>query len=439
MIVVSAQIDSKETRPPGLPRHLPVAAPRVDSRVRCGFLFNHDQLHQIAHSLPIALELMRSSRAVQVSLLATSAQQFVYLERLLTQRGLPRENLRLIRLPAALRAIATTLDPLVPFSRIAALLANREQFRRLDVLVTPEKTSLLLRSLAGLKSLKFIHTRHGAGDRGVGFDRHSGEYDLVLMSGEKIRDRLQSAGVLKAGGYAIVGYPKFDLCALRPNGLKLFDNDLPTVLYNPHCSPRLSSWYRYGLDVIEAFDRTQRYNLVVAPHVMLFRKRLQISLNPVRLKLPGRIPARYYLNNRILIDPGSDRSTDMTYTEAADCYLGDVSSQVYEFLRRPRPCIFLDAHRTDWRHDPNFHHWNAGPVLVEIDGIIPAIDTAFATHGEYVQAQRSLFAYSIDMRDTPSSKRAAEAILNFVQQTFPRRSGLKFDMKGIDAPALRDE
>lgn len=68
-----------------------------------------------------------------------------------------------------------------------------------------------------------------------------GDFDLVLMSGAKIRDRLQEAGLLKTDGYAIVGYPKFDHCATAAVPPRLFDNDRPTVLYNPHCSPRLSS------------------------------------------------------------------------------------------------------------------------------------------------------------------------------------------------------
>ena len=391
----------------------------TDRPVRCGFLFNHEQLHQIAHSAPIALELMRSGGSIETRLLATTQPQYDYLQRLLVRHGLPTDELQLIGLPGSLRKLATTLDLLVPFSRVATLLSNREQFRQLDVLVTPEKTSLLLRSMAGLEALKFIHTRHGAGDRAVGFDHHSGEFDLVLMSGEKIRDRLQAADLLKAGHYAIVGYPKFNLCSHKER-LGLFDNDLPTVLYNPHCSPRLSSWYRYGLDVIEAFYRSGKYNLIFAPHVMLFRKKLQISFDPFRLNRPGRIPARYYDCPHIFIDLGSYRSCDMTYTESADCYLGDVSSQVYEFLRRPRPCAFIDAHLTDWRDDPNYSHWNSGPVLIDIDELMPTIDAAFAQHAEYVQAQRSLFTYSIDIRETPSSQRGAEAILSFIQETFRR-------------------
>ena len=39
----------------------------------------------------------------------------------------------------------------------------------------------------------------------------------------------------------------------------------------------------------------------------------------------------------------------MAYTQRADIYLGDVSSQVYEFLLNPRPCVFLNPRRFDWR------------------------------------------------------------------------------------------
>jgi hypothetical protein len=122
----------------------------------------------------------------------------------------------------------------------------------------------------------------------------------------------------------------------------------------------------------------------------------------------------------------------MTYTEAADLYLGDVSSQIYEFLRRPRPCVFIDSHATDWQDDGNFRHWTCGQVLKGADPLIPAIDAAFASHADYAAAQRSLFAYSIDLRETPSSRRGAEAILAFVRRTFPQRT-MAFDGGGSEA------
>ncbi len=390
--------------------------------IRCGFLFNHDHLHQMAHSAPIAFELMRRRPQLRVSLLASSVGQFEYLRRALAHYDLPSDELHLLRLPLGLCGLAKILDPLLPFSRVVTLLANRSRFRELDLLVVPEKTSLLLRSHCGLKSLKFVHTRHGAGDREIGFDRASGKFDLVLMSGEKIRDRLHDAGLLKAGGYAIVGYPKFDLHAAAAARPRLFDNDRPTVLYNPHCSPRLSSWYRDGLDVLEAFYRSDKYNLIFAPHVMLFRKRVQISLKPLRLDRPGVIPERYLNCPHMHIDTGSERSCDMSYTQAADLYLGDASSQVYEFLYRPRPCAFIDSHGYDWRGDSNYRHWTSGPVLDGAGNLIMALDAAFARHAEYAPAQRALFDYSFDLGEQPSSSRGAEAILSFARQQFPQRA-----------------
>jgi CDP-glycerol glycerophosphotransferase (TagB/SpsB family) len=122
----------------------------------------------------------------------------------------------------------------------------------------------------------------------------------------------------------------------------------------------------------------------------------------------------------------------MTYTEAADLYLGDVSSQIYEFLRRPRPCAFIDSHATDWQGDGNFRHWTCGKVLESADDLLAAVDEAFASHADYVAEQRRLFAYSIDLRETPSSRRGAEAILAFVRRTFPQRA-MAFDAGGAEA------
>src|SRR3546814_13919965 len=60
---------------------------------------------------------------------------------------------------------------------------------------------------------------------------------------------------------------------------------------------------------------------------------------------------------------GSERSIDMSYTGSADLYLGDVSSQVAEYLYRPRPCVFLNAQGVDWQEDPNYRFWSLGPVI----------------------------------------------------------------------------
>ena len=40
--------------------------------MRIGFLFNHDQLHQVAHSLPIALRLAEMGTGAQSGLAVTN-------------------------------------------------------------------------------------------------------------------------------------------------------------------------------------------------------------------------------------------------------------------------------------------------------------------------------------------------------------------------------
>lgn len=381
---------------------------------RIGFLFNHEHLHQIAHGAPIAFELSRLEPGVEVLLLASTSAQLEYLRTLSKAYPGARCAFVLLQLPRTLSRARPLLDPWLPYSRIAMLVANRALFATLDVLVAPEKTSLLLRTRLGLRHLKFVHTRHGAGDREVGFDRSSGAFDLVLMSGPKVRDRLRAAGLLKEDGHAIVGYAKFDLLRDAPPPPRLFDNDRPTVVYNPHSSPALSSWYRHGHAILDYFYHSTRYNLIFAPHVMLFRKRWQVSLEHRRVARPGVIPDRYRHCPHLLIDTGSARSVDMTYTRAADVYLGDASSQIYEFLMTPRPCVFVDAHETDWQHDVNHTHWQAGPVIRHPSALDGALESAVRDHSLWRVKQQALFAYSFDFNDKPSALRGAEAIRAFM-------------------------
>jgi hypothetical protein len=116
----------------------------------------------------------------------------------------------------------------------------------------------------------------------------------------------------------------------------------------------------------------------------------------------------------MLIDTGSAASLDMTYTDAADIYLGDASSQVYEFIRRPRPCFFLNPRGLAWQGDPDFAHWRAGTVLTSVDELDAALaETPLLTPAMRAR-QEDIFRYSFDLQDRPSSERAAEAILDFM-------------------------
>ncbi|WP_157216423.1 hypothetical protein [Flavisphingomonas formosensis] len=397
--------------------------------MRIGFLFNHDQVHQVAHSLPIALALAQADTGAEIILATTNMRVQAEVVRLAGAEIGHRLSLYPLRLHRrGSKAIAAFSHFVAPAEKLLVYGDNLDFFRSLDILVVAEKTSLVLKRRFGLDRLKIIHTRHGAGDRAIGFNRESAEFDHVLVSGPKIRDRLiRDAGVAPAQ-ISIVGYPKFDLCADTTSRC-LPNDERPVVVYNPHPSPHLSSWFTMGRQILDWFAEHEEYQLIFAPHVMLYERRFVVTVDKLRIDRPGRIEERYLRASNIHIDLGSRASTTMAYTNRADIYLGDVSSQIYEFLIRPRPCVFVDAHETQWQGDPNFAHWRAGPVIRDIAELGPALAAAQRDQDAvYRPVQEELFAYSFDLGDRPSAERAAEAVA--------RVAGLDWRRKTVAEPAI---
>ena len=384
--------------------------------MRIGFLFNHDQVHQVAHSLPIALALARSSIDAEIVVATTNRRLSAEVIRL--GGGLIGPAIRLVELELkrrSSRVARTALETVAPAAKLLVYGDNLDFFRTLDVLVVAEKTSLILKTRHGLNDLKFIHTRHGAGDRAIGFNKASAGFDHVLVSGRKIRDRLVREAGVDPATISIVGYPKFDLAAAGGGIHPLAEDGRPIVLYNPHVSPHLSSWYGAGRQVLDWFVEHDDYHLIFAPHVMLFERPFVVTVDPLRLDRPGHIDERYLRAPNIHIDLGSRASTTMVYTQRADIYLGDASSQVYEFLLRPRPCLFLNPQHLAWRDDPNFSHWRTGPVIERAAELGGALTASRAQHASvYRPIQQELFDYSFDLTDEPSSVRAARAVAEFV-------------------------
>lgn len=378
------------------------------------FLFNHDQTHQIAHSLPIALQMAKSSVA-DVTLAVTSILVEAEIRRL---SGAGLAGMKIVRLQAkstVSQMLVRAFDSLVPARKLLVYRDNLDFFRQFDALIVSEKSSLILKSRYGLEDIKFIHTRHGAGDRAIGFNAQSAQFDLILVSGEKIRDRLVCDAGVPPEKIRITGYAKFDIIA--PEQKPLFPpSDRRTILYNPHPSPHLSSWFKFGANVLEQFYQSDRYNLIFAPHVMLFARPWTVTIDRLSIASAKIPPARYNDAPHMLMDLGSPACTDMTYTNAADMYLGDVSSQVYEFLNRPRPCLFLDAHDTPWQGNPNYRHWTTGPVKTDANDIIGAVDAAFASQASYSDAQRAVLEDSFSVTAEPASVRAAAAIIEYLDE-----------------------
>ena len=341
------------------------------------------QAHQHLHWLPAALELARRP-GVRVHVLCPSRAGLKFI------RGFdPERRLRLIWTPAQVR---DGLFDLPPRKRVQRF--YRWLFRRYPVLVTTESTSVRLRDDPKFQSA-LIRIRHGVGDAATRVDdTRLDRFDLSLVGGEKDKRRLIAAGLATDENCIVTGYAKFEL--VRPP-TAIFADGKPIALYNPHSRRDLSSWFKQGEALVRQMEQLPEWNFIVAPHV-------KIEAGPGVASDAA----------NILIDRGSIRSIDMSYTQAASVYIGDGSSQVYEFLVRPGPCIFVNAHRVAWQGHEQYAHFALGQVIERPEELGPALARAHELQAKFEPLQRTAMADSIDDSPVPPSVRQADAILEFI-------------------------
>lgn len=384
--------------------------------MRIAFLYNA-QDHHLLHSLPIGCELARICPEHEVAVLARDAAQLDFARRLAAfypgHRRLAFEPLRPSRLPGRWAR-----------RKRAVLFANRARLASFDALVLPERNSIFLRRLWVTRP-KFIHTFHGPSGHDRVDDPRLKGFDLLLAPSARRLRRILDAGTARPDRAAVVGYSKFDL--VRRMGLERpapFDNGRPTVLYNPHHRPGTSSWHAMGRAVLDHFAARGDLNLIFAPHVKLFHP-------------PGEHgdAFRDYAGlDHVKIDLGSEASVDMAHALGADIYLGDISSQVLEFLIRPRPCLFLNPHRLPWRNDPDFASWRLGPVVETIEEMARRLATAGEWQPGFAEEQRLAFAEAFaDPASPPAPERAARVIAGFLADG---RVDASWALEAEEGPAL---
>jgi hypothetical protein len=360
------------------------------------------QHHQVWHSLSVAVAMARRWPAIKVEIAATTPELLDYVSGLVAELG--GASIELVLLPPTwLRRFGGGGAP----PKAPMLIANARRLSRYDAVITPERTTALLRKL-GVRHPLLVYTQHGAGDREGPFEPRLKVFDLVMAAGRKQRDRMLHEGWVTDDTCAMVGYPKFDLVDDLPQrAVPQFDRAGPVVLYNPHFHTSLGSWPKWGKQVLEFFAANDRYNVIFAPHIRLF----ETASTEERAAFKA-----FAEHPRIHVDLGGPAAVDMTYTKAADLYLGDVSSQIYEFLRTPKPCLFLNSSEAAWCGDPSFHHWLYGPVLENIDRLGEALDEAFASHDNYRETQVWGIEETFDISNVPASVRAARAIVDRLER-----------------------
>lgn len=215
----------------------------------------------------------------------------------------------------------------------------------------------------------------------------------------------------------VTGYSKFERIDLSAKP-EFFDNGQPTFVYNPHFDPHLSSWYEAGPELLRWFasEEGQAFNLIFAPHVMLFRKTMHVSPEYKIAKRRPDVPEEAANAKNILVDVNGPRLFDMSYMLSADGYIGDASSQLYEFLVRPRPAYLLDPNGALGEQGAGeLPFLKTGPAYRKVSELAADLADWQSVGERYRKAQDDLIAHTFDLSDTPPSSRAAQAIADAIQ------------------------
>jgi hypothetical protein len=368
--------------------------------IKVGFCFLAHQAHT-PHQLPVAAHLSMMS-GFSVELLATTQVTVGDLQALLLHYPGHNCNVRLIKGGKFKSWLGRLKGRLYPNVR-NVIKCNKSLFLSFDVLVTPHANLDTVFELDKSRKIKYVCTFHGAGDGDIGFDKKFALYDLLLTSGIDINERLKVEGVVHEKNCSrIIGYPKYEV--VKASVMKLFNNEKPVFVYNPHYAKGLSSWPAFGFQVLDFFANHPQYNLVFSPHIKLFDGHLPAALY------------RYEQYKNIIIDVSSSKLMDASYTSSANVYIGDVSSQVYEFLYFAlKPVIFLDAEsRKNWQSQPSFQMWKAGVVVNSMAEMSQAVESAVCTHDGFVDVQRGLVARKFSQTDVVPGLRGAQAIADYL-------------------------
>jgi len=356
--------------------------------------------HFSYHIIPMAAALSLNDK-VEVCIGCLDLNRTLILKLLDEKFPNHKVNIKVFKLTLARKVIDARYKLAVP--------RNKKVFQRyskflkgFDAAICPSFSYLKLQEILKDKTPKLIYSGHGAGDGAYGFSEDLVRFDFMLAPGKKVIERMEKESILPKDGITSIGYPKFDLLKSEIKE-DLFENGL-TFLYNPHFKQELSSFFDWGMQVLEFFYNKPKFNLIFAPHVSLFKRYAKES----------DIPKAYWEAKNIHIDLGSENSMNMRYTQLADIYIGDVSSQTYEFLFSKKPCVFLNPHGHDWKGNEDFTHWRFGEVVEKESRVIPAIEEATELHPNYIEIQKEWFDYTFDLTDEPSGKRAADAIVNYL-------------------------
>ena len=363
-----------------------------------GFLYLGPISH-IYHSISIAFHLSTNDN-YEVTLFVSADPNLEIITKVINKFKSHKCNIEYLR-PTIIHKLIRKFKN-APHPRVRNVLKkNKNKLSKFKALVLTDRHVLNGTTMKPF----YILTGHGAGDRAKGFTKSMRRFDYILVSGNEKWRRMVELNYISEGSGEIIGYPKFDIALLNNNTISPFKDTKPIVLYNPHFFKKETSWYLWGKKILDYFLENKNYNLIFAPHLILFGKK------------KDSIDKKYYQSENIHIDLESYALIDMTYTKIADIYLGDVSSQVYEFVGlKKRPCIFLNTHNLEWKNNSAFRMWKMGDVIEDLFFLDTILKKSQKSFSVYYPIQSKLVEDTFSVSDQSAGKRGAMAIDHFLNK-----------------------
>ncbi|MBA2932870.1 hypothetical protein HZF05_02050 [Sphingomonas sp. CGMCC 1.13654] len=365
---------------------------------RVAFLFLGETL-LIPHLYPIVEALAAEAPDLDIECWVATSVHEGLLSGWLSDAGLAA-RVRLRRVPGFLDLPALTHGENPPLPAKLPMLARLAGYLlRVDAVICAEQTSLWLPRLLPFLRRRFIKAAHGAGSMMARSDPRRRAAHHLLVPAAREKGRLVDVGV-PSERIVVVGYVKAGFRGLA-HPPRLFADDRPVIVYAPHWQRHRSSWWAWGRQIVDMLAQQGRLNVILAPHQRLVEKAPEVR---EVLAAVAHLP-------HLHTDLDSFAMVDGSYMGAADLYLGDTSSQVVEFLMRPRPCVFLNPERVDWRATDDHDFWACGEVVDRLDALPEALARARAEHPRYQAEQRGFATDALGDASPEAAHRAARAVI----------------------------